>query len=761
MVNRVSPTRWFFVFFLVSGFCGLVYEIVWLRLAMASFGVTTPLVATVLSVFMAGLAVGSFVGGRLARRLAGDGGARALRLYSLAEVIIGLSGLVVSREIEWGRQVLSQFAAGAPWGSTAHHAAAGTLLALALLPFCVAMGTTFPLAMGALQQSGDGRARNFSLLYVANVVGATGGTLASALFLIELLGFRGTLYVAAALNALIAVTAFSISFARRWGAERRGSTPGAAEPETSTAPASRLSSAPPAPPSHAAIPWILVMTGLLSMGMEVVWVRQFTPFLGTVVYAFAAILAIYLFATFLGSVVYRFVARTAQRGPRPATLGRLLLLAGLASLLPLVLVDPRLSTPAAFGLGLARVAAAIGPFCFLAGMLTPMMIDRWAAEDPAKAGSAYALNTFGCILGPLLASFALLPTLGERWSLGLLAVPLFVFGAACADAPEPNSARAAWRRAMVLAGGLSTAALVVLLTRDFETRFPRREVRRDYSATVIAAGRGMNRQLLVNGYGMTVLTPTTKMMAHLPLASLREPARNALVICFGMGTSFRSALSWGIPVTAVELIPSVPALYAFFHSDAAEVLARPGARVVIDDGRRFLERSPQAYDVITVDPPPPVEAAGSSLLYSKEFFGVIRSRLAPGGILQQWLPAAEPIVVSSVAHALAETFPNVRVFRSEIGAGLHFLASASPILAMSAESLVARMPAAAQADLVEWQPGTRPSEHFAAVLAREIPLETLQRMVPGAQALRDDRPVNEYFLLRRLHASRGTTRASR
>ena len=125
-----------------------------------------------------------------------------------------------------------------------------------------------------------------------------------------------------------------------------------------------------------------------------------------------------------------------------------------------------------------------------------------------------------------------------------------------------------------------------------------------------------------------------------------------------MGTSFRSSLSWGIPVTAVELIPSVPALFGYYHADAAGVLARPGARIVVDDGRRFLERTGDRFDIITVDPPPPVEAAGSSLLYSEEFFAAARARLAPGGIMQQWLPTAEPIVVRSVARAMtAASFP--------------------------------------------------------------------------------------------------------
>ena len=102
---------------------------------------------------------------------------------------------------------------------------------------------------------------------------------------------------------------------------------------------------------------------------------------------------------------------------------------------------------------------------------------------------------------------------------------------------------------------------------------------RDSTATVIATGSGMDKELLVNGVGMTSLTPITKMMAHLTLASLPQPPRNVLIICFGMGTTFRSAISWDVPVTVVELVPSVPKLFTYYHADGEQVLASPlGAR---------------------------------------------------------------------------------------------------------------------------------------------------------------------------------------
>jgi spermidine synthase len=247
---------------------------------------------------------------------------------------------------------------------------------------------------------------------------------------------------------------------------------------------------------------------------------------------------------------------------------------------------------------------------------------------------------------------------------------------------------------------------------------------------------------------MTGLTPITKFMCHLPLGFLRQAPERGLVICFGMGTSFRSMHAWRIDTTAVELVPSVPAFFARFHADAAEVLASPQARVVVDDGRRFLDRTVEKYDVIVIDPPPPTEAAGSSLLYSREFYRAAGPHLKEDGILQAWIPGAEPRVMAAFVLALHEAFPFIRAFPSVEGWGLHLLASRSPIPDRSAAEIVARMPAAARQDLVEWGPHHTPVEQIEAVLTGETTLD-FAAMATRAAALTDDRPVNEYFLVRR------------
>ena len=716
--------RWLFGFFLVSGFCSILYELIWLRLSMAHFGVTTALVSIVLSTFMAGLGLGSWGSGYLIRKFGDRIHVRALRIYAATEFLIGLSAILVPYQLSWGHTLLQQ----SSLSSLSYYFVSGLWIALSLVPWCACMGATIPVGMLCIKsvRSGDSP-RSFSFLYLANVLGAVAGS-AIPLFFIELYGFRGTLKIGAALNLLLAASAFAVSF------RRAASEPGM-EAAQSVPVAARTS-------MQSRKPLILLFgTGLTSMGMEVVWIRLFTPYLGTVVYAFAAILGIYLLATFAGSALYRRSSCTHR--PSPILIWALL---GLSGLLPLVATLGRFFRSH----DSLRVLFGLGPFSAILGFVTPMLVDRWSEGDPDRAGRAYAINVVGCILGPLLSGFVLLPWIGERWALLVLAMPWFLLSLypQWFSAGEVTNQVLRKRQAVAIAT-LVIGILLVARSRDFGDRFVHHETLRDSTATVIATGEGMDKRLLVNGIGMTNLTPITKMMVHLPLASLSHPPRNALIICFGMGTTYRSALSWGIPTTAIELVPSVPKLMGYYHEDGPQLLKSPLGHVVVDDGRRYLERTTEQYDMITIDPPPPVEAAGSSMLYSRDFYSVIKLHLRPGGILQTWLPLADDTTRSSVAKAIQESFPYVRVFGSLEHWGNHFLASNQPIPDWTPQQLAEHMPAKAVADLLEWGPASKPTQQFALVLGTEFPVDQMIAKTPNAPPLQDDRPVNEYFVLRR------------
>ncbi len=715
---------WYAIFFFLSGLCSILYELVWLRLAMAKFGVTTALVSIVLSTFMAGLGAGSWLGGRLIRRYGARFKFPPLRLYGICELLIGASALLVPLQLIWGSKLLEAIAGHVTVASGTFYLLSGGWLALTLIPWCACMGATIPLAMFAIQSGAhDQSQRSFSFLYLANVVGAIAGACTAPL-LIELYGFHGTLRIGAILNGLIFVSANSLALGERW---RRSAVDTASD-------ATSMSHIPQVG-SDGSVLLLLFTTGLVTMGMEVVWIRLFTFYIGAVVYSFAKILASYLLATFCGSQVYRLWSRRSRNHE-----SRLLWVSlALFGLLPLLTADARVHI-----LLDLRVLLGVFPFAAVIGFLTPMLVDRWSRGDPDRAGRAYAVNVLGCIIGPLLAGFVLLPVFGEHTSMLLLSLPWFGM-ALFARKKEERGRELAATAALVLA-----AVTLFFFTKDYEALYRHKIVMRDSTATVLAATAGNDKFLLVNGIGMTILAPVTKMMAHFTLAHLQYQPQNALIICFGMGTTFRSAMSWGIPVTVVELVPSVPKLFTYYHPDSGDLLTSPRAHVVIDDGRRFLDRSPEKFDAVIIDPPPPPNAAASSLLYSREFYLQIRDHLTSKGILQQWFVAGDNADKAAITRALIDVFPHVLVYRP-LGsiAGLHFLCSMSPIPERTATALVTRMPQSAIVDMMEWGPAKTPQEQFQLMLSNETTPAQLLGLSPGTPILEDDRPINEYDLLRR------------
>jgi len=723
---------WYFMLFVGSGFCSILYELIWLRLAIAQFGVTTALVSMVLSMFMAGLGLGSWASGRLISRLGDRSKLSPLRLYALLELFIAVSAVAVPLELLWGRALLERLGSLQPLSSSSYHFAAGIGLAFTLIPWCACMGATLPVAMSAIRADQCRHSqRSFSFLYLANVLGAIAGA-TLPLLLIEIAGFKSTLHAGMLVNLTLFATALALSV--RPAGVSGGNVPNVA-----------LQTSLPGQPRNARIECLglLFATGLSSMGMEVVWTRQFTPYLGTFVYSFALILALYLGATFLGSSIYRAWSRGRSRED-----GLVWFALWLAALFPLLTADPEISLS-----NFVRVLGIV-PFSGLMGFVTPMLVDRWSEGDPNRAGRGYAVNITGCILGPLLAGFALLPLMGEHRAVQVLAAPWLVVGLVSMSRAGSSRVRESlrWRVACYV---LCLAAVVVIFdTHSFEQQYPQGHLLRDSTATVLAEGEGMDKRLFVNGVSITFLTPATKMMSALPLAMLDHSPQSALVVCFGMGTTHRSMLSWGIDSTAVELDPSVPSLFWFFHADGSELLRSARSHVVIDDGRRFLERTTAQYDVIAIDPPPPIQAAASSLLYSREFYSVVKQRLRAHGIFQQWVADdGDTAAQAAMGRSLKESFHYVRAFGSVPKYGYHLIASDYPIPNRSAAELAHRLPATAAADLVEWGPYADAEQQFAEVLKQEVALDGIIAKAPSVPALRDDQPVNEYYLLRQLHLS--------
>ena len=720
--GRVKPIL--FLLFFCSGFCSLLYQVVWVRMAFANFGVITPVLSVVLSVFMLGLGLGSWLGGKWSQWWSSRSKISSAYFYGAAECAIATGAFVVPQLFRFGEAYLLRAGEAS---STGYLLISAIFIVVAILPWCIMMGATFPLMMSFVRQTDPANQSGFSFLYVANVMGATAGTAMTALVLVELFGFSQTSTIAAAINCLIA----AVSFLLAWTSRSESEQPAALRSPNRAPVQSGL------PASRRWLEVILFTSGFTSLAMEVAWTRAFTFVLKTTIYAFAMILTTYLLSTWIGSYLYRRGLKSGWLISTEGVLGA----SCVFSLLPIVLNDPRL------GENVAVTLLSIVPFCLALGYLTPRLIDEYSGGDPANAGRSYGVNIAGGILGPLVAAYGLLPTIGTHAALLVLSVPIFLLFVW------------AMRRALLsMRQGAGVAlpfaalfAFSIFVSRGYEDGSfydGPHEVRRDHVATVIAYGEGMGKRLLVNGVGMTFLTPITKVMAHLPLA-VNNNAKSGLIICFGMGTTFRAMQSWGIDTTVVELSRSVTESFGFFFPDFENVISDPKAHIVVDDGRRYLLRSNRKFDVITLDPPPPIEAAASSLLYSKEFYDVVKAHLAPGGILQQWFPGGEENIQYAVVRSLGESFPYVVAFKSIEDWGYHFLASASPIPEIAPAEFVARLSGPAKRDLMEWNSNISLERMAENILSRRTDIARLLPVDGKSMVVTDDLPYNEYFALRR------------
>lgn len=735
-----------FLFFCASGCCSLIYQNIWIRLAFASFGIITPVLSVVLSVFMMGLSLGAWLGGKTINSLVNKSKTSAIAFYGAAELLIGISGaFFVPHAFKLAEKLLLQ--AGES-DSAAYLFQSAGLIALSIFPCCFLLGTTFPFALSFVKEQ-VGNEDSFSHLYLANVFGAVLGVVLSSFVLVELLGFAHTLWFAAGLNFAIAAVSFFLAGTRKTAVSVESDKANTAE---TVMPKEELK-------------WmyfLLFTTGFCSMAMEVIWTRGFTPSLANMTYSFASLLIVYLIATAVGSWLYRRDL-FQNKLPKVSQIAASLII---LSLFPIVFNDPLL------GLGLmqfllmlkaqvpslpgdsfwiwvflkgAIALASIFPLCLKLGYLTPMIIDKTSSGFPEQAGKDYAINTVGCILGPLVACYFLLPFVGVKGSLVLTTIPFVI----CYLGFSKEEAKSQRVKTVLLSGTLMVATAIFSMNSEIPV-FEKYKLYRDHTATVITCGSGLKKELLVNGRGMTNLVQDTKEMAMLPIMFHQGPVDSALTICFGMGTTFRSLLNWDVATTVVELVPSVKKAFPDIWDDAKAVLENPKGKIVIDDGRRFLMRTHEKYDVITIDVPPPFEASGVSLLFSKEFYALVKLHMNKGAVLQTFIQPSDDATKSAVTRSLVEAFKNVRAFKGKFG--YLYLASEEPLIMPDLDVAQKAVSEKAKRDYTEWSPSNDVNAEFKKMASQQLAKEkTMAEMLAGSDCLTivDDLPPNEYFVLRR------------
>ena len=720
--------------------CALIYQVMWLRLLSLVFGVTVYAASTVLAGFMAGLGVGSFVGGRLATRFR-----RPLAAFGVAEVLVGLTAFATPFLLDQLTALWVAMYDDLPASFGAVTAIRFVVAFLVLIVPTSLMGATLPLVVKSAVAREERVGGKIGLLYAINTTGAIAGALAAGFYFISELGVQRSFQIAAAANIVIGVVAWLAAYAVPALAPAPGA-PGTQHEARGT--------------RHEA-PRVLLLvafaSGLLSLAVEIIWFRMLVLFLRPTAYAFTIMLACVLAGIAIGSALATPLLR--QRRPWLPVLAGIQAAIGLAAVLSFNALSQsqqaiQAATPWFERLGLDPYLAplvvssliAMLPTSLLLGVAFPIGLTLWAGDDAGedtsrRVGVFYSTNVLGAIAGSVLAGFVLLPQFGSRWSLVATAAVATVSSLALAW-----SCRRAWPVAAPLIGG---AAVVVfgggaLMAVDpfdvaFE-RFHRNETllwRQEGAQTTVAIherpGNPPMRVMYLDGNHQANDSPATAFVHHrigaLP-AMLHQRPTTALVVGLGGGATPGALARMNVHVDVVELSRAVVAGSDYFKNINFDLLARPNVRLHVDDGRNFLLMNRKKYDVITADIILP-RHAGAGALYSREYFELVRRSLAPGGLVMQWNGGGTATEYKLLLRTFLSVFPHTTLWAD----GGLMLGSTEPF----------------EISQTAYEVRRRGFEQFPWDLA------TLKRIYTAGPAearafagdgpiLTDDRPVIEYFL---------------
>jgi spermidine synthase len=738
--------------FVLSGAAGLVYEIVWSRQLVLVFGNTTQAVSAILTGFFGGMAIGAAVGGRIADRVRSP-----LRFYGLLEIALVVVVLVTPFTFtlidEAYRGVYPSLE------STPYLALARLVLAvLALAPATIMMGATFPTLVRHFTRSNE-MGQAFGRLYMANTLGAVAGTIVAGLVLIEVFGLSGALRIGAVCSAIAGLVALWLARAAdRQQPEPVTSSPQAPSP-TPMSPAAR----------RAPFPWlplvVAFVSGLTSLGYQVTWTRLLASGTGGLTYVFTVILALFLIGIAVGAAIFnvirgrigdpvRFLAWTQFAVAILAMAGLVLVISQPHALDP---GRPFESIGALFG----SAVLVVLPVTVAMGIAFPTSSEL-LRDERHRAGSAagwlLAANTVGAIIGSLVIPFILMPTIGSPAIVVGLVFANIAMGIFLAARSRPIS------RPAIVSGVVIAVAVAVVASTPGKVVQPNEaliaakgwqlyESREDEIASVQAGKKSVTAELWVGGTSMTLLTVDAKLMPILPLIA-RPESQRALVVAFGMGTAFRSALIAGLRTDAVELVPSVPKMFGHYYPDADAVLADPQGKVIVADGRNHLELSPERFDIIVTDPPPPIQSSGVSVISSREYYAQGKAHLTDGGVMMQWTPfGTTESDLKEHVRTFASVFEHVTMVRGPGGYGFYMLGSEQPIdlPPERIREILERPGILEDISSAFDSPASTVDEWISVIEGQQWMADDAVRAYAGdGPLITDDQPRPEYFLLRGL-----------
>lgn len=711
--------------FVLSGAAALVYQVMWVRELGLLFGSTAEAAAMTVAIFFAGLGLGGWVFGSRAARIANP-----LRTFGFVEIGVGLTALghFLVADVYFSLYPALHATVGASpvLATLAKAAVAATIL----LPSAILMGGTLPLIGQHVVRVPEGLGRLGAALYALNAAGGAAGALAAGFLLPAWLGFSGAYLLAVATDMMVGLGALMLA---------QTALPMPAVPAHPARPV-------PVPPRLWSVAFV---SGVATLGVEVIWTRLFAQVLQNSVYTYALVLTVFLAALALGASLANRLARL--RAPE-AVLAALLLGAAVA-----VAAIPYLFHHLTDGLSylggrrdfigyvleVARVAglAMLLPGAIMGAVLPFLLrLMQGAGAGPGETlGRLVAVNTAGAILGALLGGFVILPTLGAwrgLWALAalyLLLIPLLRL-------PLPGLGAWGLRFGSVAA---ATALLAFAPALDSIRLDPGERLlalREGPAAHVAVVERGPARFIRVNNFytlgGSGTLVPERN-QTLVPWLLHPDP-REVFFLGMGTGISAGAAL-FGNPdrVTVCELVPEVIDLARrHFQPYVNGLFDDPRVTIHAEDGRQCLARSRHRYDLIIADLFVPWRA-GVATVYTVEHYRLAADRLKPGGAYVQWLPLYQVSrrELDIIAATMAAVFPEVTLWRGD-------LYPKASILALVGRNDAAPLEPATLAQ--QWRALTGSDADDATLIGQAMLLyagNVASGVFSGAVLNTDDRPV--------------------
>jgi len=672
--------------FFVSGMAALVYQVLFAKELALVFGSTATATLTVLATFLGGMAIGSVIGGFLAHRLA-----RPLIAYAGVEVAIALYCVATPVLFKLIQSGYVAAATGLPPDAPMLLPLRVALGAFVLLVPTVLMGTTLPLLAQATSRHGDHLGSRVAWLYFANTAGAALGALLTAYFVIPAVGAHRTTLIAAMLNLMAALGAIELFKATVGGAAT--ATTGAA---TAGMPPAQRSISP-------RLRWAALLAlgigGVLSLGLEVVYVHMLSIVAGNSVYAFGLMVATFLVGLSAGGEAARRLLLRPTHDPAAALTAALLGLGASVALGGMFwngipeYFGSYAGYPAARTFasreairGLVCALVMIPPTLFIGATYVLAMDIVTTGGDAKKTialGMGAAVNTVGNIAGVLLFGFVVLPAIGGLQSgqiiaaAALLLAGLVALMGARIRMPVIGAAVAAlgvfWlgARAQLDYDALSTGSNVYFSSQRWGKVIDYAESIDGGLTTVAEADtpRGKVRTLLTNGkfQGNDALGGEMQAQIGFALAPLlhQERRERALVIGYGTGVTSRVFHEAGFrEVDVAELNGDIVRMAdRYFGRVNGHASQAPGVRLHVTDGRNLLLLTPQRYDVISLEITS-IWFAGAASLYKQEFYRLARSKLEADGVLQQWvqLHRLSPVDILHIIGSIRAEFSHVSLY---------------------------------------------------------------------------------------------------